>query len=131
MKRLIVSAFAALLFSVAGLAAAPHASAVDLFGKCDSVEKTQCQIVKEDNLNYQGKNSIWKMIQFALGILGGIAVLMIVIGGIKFATSAGDPAGVSSAKRTIIYAVIGLVVAIMASAIVLLVNNYFGGLAPK
>jgi hypothetical protein len=50
---------------------------------------------------------------------------MIVIGGIKFATSAGDSSGVSSAKNTILYAVIGLVVALMASGIVLLVTQYF------
>jgi hypothetical protein len=50
---------------------------------------------------------------------------MIVIGGIKFATSAGDASGVSSAKNTILYAVIGLVVALMASGIVLLVTQYF------
>lgn len=48
---------------------------------------------------------------------GIVAVLVIIIGGIRYATSGGDPNGVKSAKNTILYAVVGLVVVIMASAI--------------
>jgi hypothetical protein len=122
-KHLLALAFA--VFGIGLFVAVPQAGAVDLNGRCTSVDATQCNIVKENNLNYQGTNSIWKLVQFALGILGGISVIMIVIGGIKFATSAGDASGVSSAKNTILYAVIGLVVALMASGIVLLVTEYF------
>lgn len=125
MKRLILVAVMVVTLGL-GAVSAPQASAIDLFGRCTSTDASQCKVVKENNLNYQGKNSIWKIMQFALGILGGLAVLMIVVGGIKFATSAGDPSGVSSAKRTILYSVIGLVVAILASGIVALVNSYFG-----
>lgn len=53
-----------------------------------------------------------------LYILGAVAVLMIVIGGIKYTTSNGDSSAVSGAKNTILYAVIGLVVAMLAYAIV-------------
>lgn len=48
---------------------------------------------------------------------GIIAVLIIIIGGIRYATSNGDSAQVKSAKNTILYAVVGLVVIIMAAAI--------------
>jgi hypothetical protein len=51
-------------------------------------------------------------------ILGAIAVVMIIVGGIRYATSGGDQNSVSGAKNTILYAVIGLVVALMAYAIV-------------
>lgn len=51
-------------------------------------------------------------------LIGAIAVIMIIIGGIRYATSAGDQAGLTSAKNTILYAIIGLVVAFMAYAIV-------------
>lgn len=51
-------------------------------------------------------------------ILGSIAVIMIVIGGIRYTTSNGDASQTKAAKDTILYAVIGLVVAIMAYAIV-------------
>ena len=43
---------------------------------------------------------------------------MIVVGGIRYATSQGDQSGVQAAKNTILYAVIGLIVAIAAYAIV-------------
>lgn len=113
------------MFGFGLLATAPRVQAIDLFNRCTSADASQCNIVKENNLNYKGTNSIWKLVQFALGVLGGISVIMIIIGGIKFATSAGDASGVSSAKNTILYAVVGLVVALMASGIVLLVTGYF------
>lgn len=53
-----------------------------------------------------------------LFVLGAGAVIMIVIGGIRYATSNGDQNTLTSAKNTILYAVIGLVLAIMAYAIV-------------
>lgn len=54
-------------------------------------------------------------------VLGAVAVMMIVIGGIKYAGSQGDPQGVAKAKGTIIYAIVGLIVAILAATIVDLV----------
>ncbi len=53
-----------------------------------------------------------------LFILAAVAVIMIVIGGIKYTISQGDSSAITSAKNTILYAVIGLVVAILAYAIV-------------
>ena len=58
------------------------------------------------------------IINTMLYILGIIAVIMIVIGGIRYTTSNGDASNIKSAKDTILYAVVGLVVAIMAFAIV-------------
>ncbi len=52
---------------------------------------------------------------FAVGIL---AVIMIIWGGIRYVLSGGDSGAVSSAKKTILYAVVGLIVAILAYAIV-------------
>lgn len=52
---------------------------------------------------------------FAIGIL---AVIMIIWGGIRYVLSGGDSGAVSSAKKTILYAVVGLIVAILAYAIV-------------
>lgn len=58
------------------------------------------------------------VINLLLLVLGMIAVIAIIIGGIRYVTSNGDPGQIKSAKDTILYAVIGLVVAIMAYAIV-------------
>lgn len=52
---------------------------------------------------------------FAVGIL---SVIMLIWGGIRYVLSGGDSGAVSSAKKTILYAVVGLVVAILAFAIV-------------
>jgi multisubunit Na+/H+ antiporter MnhB subunit len=60
-----------------------------------------------------------------LFILGAVAVIMIVIGGIKYTTSNGDASSVTSAKNTIMYAVVGLIVALMAYAIVNFVIQQF------
>jgi hypothetical protein len=51
-------------------------------------------------------------------IVGAVAVMMVVIGGIKYASSQGDPQATAKAKGTIIYAIVGLVLAIFATAIV-------------
>ena len=52
---------------------------------------------------------------FAVGIL---AVIMLIWGGIRYVLAGGDSGAVSSAKKTILYAVVGLIVAILAYAIV-------------
>jgi hypothetical protein len=51
-------------------------------------------------------------------IVGAIAVIMLIIGGLRYVISQGDKGNVESAKNTILYAVIGIVVAVMAYAIV-------------
>lgn len=56
-------------------------------------------------------------------IVGIIAVIVIVIAGIMFMTSTGDPAKAAKARMAIIYAVIGLVVSITAYAMVQWVVN--------
>ncbi len=58
------------------------------------------------------------IINVALGVIGLVAVVMIIMGGLNYTTSAGDAAKVKKAKDTIMYGVIGLVVALLAFAIV-------------
>ncbi len=53
-----------------------------------------------------------------LYVLGFLAVIMLIIGGVKYALSAGDAKAVTDAKNTILYALIGLVIAILSYAIV-------------
>lgn len=60
-----------------------------------------------------------------LGIAGAVAVIFIVVGGIMYATSAGNDSQVQKAKSTITNAVIGLVIAILAFAIVNFVLSVF------
>ena len=50
--------------------------------------------------------------------IGALTVLFIVLAGLRYITAQGDPAKVSQAKSAILYSLIGLVIAIMADAIV-------------
>ncbi len=52
------------------------------------------------------------------GIVAIIAVIMIVIGGVSYATSQGDPGKVAKGKNTILYGIIGLIISLLAFAIV-------------
>ena len=61
---------------------------------------------------------IQTILNVVFAVLGAISVLMVIIGGIKYASSQGDSQAVAKAKGTIIYAIVGLVVVILAVAIV-------------
>jgi hypothetical protein len=50
--------------------------------------------------------------------VGGLAVLFLVIGGIRYSISNGDASQIQQAKNTILYAVIGLIIAVSAFAII-------------
>ncbi len=52
------------------------------------------------------------------GVMAAVAVIVIIIAAINFATSEGNSEKISNAKKTIIYALIGLVIALSAEAIV-------------
>ncbi len=68
---------------------------------------------------------ISKGLNFFSAIIGVIAVVMIMIGGIKYITSQGDSSQISSAKNTVLYAVIGLVVVAISQVIVHFVIGRF------
>ena len=72
----------------------------------------------------EGLKTITNVLLF---VLGAIAVIMIIVGGIRYATSNGDASSTKGAKDTILYAVVGLVVAILAYAIVNFVLSAFAG----
>lgn len=58
-------------------------------------------------------------------LVGAIAVLMVIIGALRYVLSNGDSAGLKSAKDTIMYALIGVVVAMLAYALVAFVIGRF------
>lgn len=66
---------------------------------------------------------IVKATKIILALTGMLAVLFIIIGGLRYITSGGSPEAVKSAKNTVTYAIIGLVIAVMAFAIVNVVTN--------
>ncbi len=54
-------------------------------------------------------------------VVGAVAIIMIIVGGFRYITSGGDSGKVGSAKNTLIYAIIGLVIVALAQLIVNLV----------
>ncbi len=58
------------------------------------------------------------IVNILLFIVGALAVIMIIIGGLRYAISGGDAKAVSAAKNTILYAIVGLIVAFLAFAAV-------------
>jgi hypothetical protein len=56
-------------------------------------------------------------------IVGFVAVIMIIIGGIRYITSGGDSSNISGAKNTIVYAIIGLIIVALAQVLVHFVLN--------
>ena len=112
---------AALAIMMAGVVALPtYAVTCPTGSKRDGEEVTslaQCNIDPDED----GKGLLDianTIINVILGAVGFIAVVMIIIGGISYTTSAGDSARVKKAKDTILYGVIGLVIALLAFAIV-------------
>ncbi|MFA6098129.1 MAG: Ig-like domain-containing protein [Patescibacteria group bacterium] len=77
------------------------------------------------------ESTVIKIVQWALGFLGLIAVIMIIYGGVVWMTAAGNTDKVAKAKKIIIRAVIGLVIVLLAWAIVMFIvdriNKATGG----
>lgn len=65
-------------------------------------------------------------INTAIFVIGALSVVMIIIGGLRYVLSGGDAAGLKGAKDTILYSLIGLVVALMSFGIVGFVINRIG-----
>lgn len=76
----------------------------------------------------EGQTPIFQTItNVLLFIIGAVSVVMLIIGGIKYTVSQGDSAAITSAKNTILYAIVGIVVAILAFAVV---NFVIGNFVP-
>ncbi len=72
-------------------------------------------------------STVKKIINILSILVGAIAVIMIIFGGFRYVTSGGNDSSVSSAKNTILYAVIGLIIVALAQVIVHFVLNNIAG----
>ena len=77
-------------------------------------------------INLFGNSGVFSQISSVLlFIVGAIAVIMIVIGGLRYVVSGGDASQVQAAKNTILYSLVGIIIAILAYAAVNFVINSF------
>ena len=69
-----------------------------------------------------GTDGVNKIVNLVITIfsrlVGVVSVVMIIVGGFKYVTSGGESAGVTSAKNTILYAIVGLIIVAVAQIIV-------------
>lgn len=102
-----------LIWAIAIFGAASSVSAITLQ---EGAEAARCDQCPRDLF---GDTGVFKQItNTILYIVGIIAVVMLIIGGIKYLLSGGDSKKVTDAKNTVLYAIIGLVIAFLAYAIV-------------
>lgn len=122
MKRIKQMIVALGIVTGIGMVAMPQVSAVDVFPGCSGTSNSSVCGSTGDNAN----TFIKSLVDTLLFILGAISVLVIIVAGIMYATSAGDAGRVKKAKDTLMYAVIGLVVALLAYGIVNFVLTQIG-----
>jgi hypothetical protein len=73
-----------------------------------------CSVSGQPNIN----TTIKKIVDIASAIAGITAVIMLVVAGFRFITANGDSGSVASARRTVMYAVVGLVVVAISQTLV-------------
>lgn len=120
MKKLILNICAVVLtvLGLGGVAALSPSMAEPVYAA-----KTGTDYINGTNGIRDGQvNDLMKtvkvIINVVLGIVGLVAVVMMIVGGISFITSQGDTSKVTKARNTILYGVVGLIVALLAFAIV-------------
>ena len=129
--RLRIILAVAVLIAMFGLLAfhsPAHVSALNANQQaiCDSIGSgTDCGT--SSNSNTDVNSVIRTAINLFSGIVGVVAVIMIMTAGFKYITSGGDSAKITSAKNTIVYAIIGLIVVALAQFIVKFVLNKVTG----
>ena len=115
--KLIIVALAVSL-GISGAILAPTATYAACTSAADCVQDGADKAGGKSSNTADPKEIIQTIVRILLFLIGAISVIMIIIGGFRYVISQGDSGAVTSAKNTILYAVIGLIVAIFAWAIV-------------
>lgn len=135
---LLVSVFAA-FFSITGAVSAaatqtcPDGSTIAATATCPASASQQNACAGLTQLNGSvdcssgASTGVSKIITTVVNILsiivGFVAVIMIIVAGFKYITSSGDSNNINSAKNTLIYVLVGVLIVVMAQAIVHFVVN--------
>lgn len=117
MKRFFISLAVSLsvLFGISpvALAVAPGV---------DAPRNEVCQGITGGNCTTAGGNDISRVLRAVLSILtwvaGVAAIIMIIISGLKYITSGGDSSSIATAKQSLIYALVGVIIVALSQVIV-------------
>lgn len=111
-KAKIITLILAGLVAVGFMATLPLVAEAQVRNPC-SLMRSAC-----DDQPTSATSIVNTIIDVLLWVVGIVAVIFIIIGGIRYAASGGSPEQIKAAKNTILYSVIGLVAAILAYAVV-------------
>lgn len=118
MKRLVIGVLLAIVgvlgwsySASAGIcpADAPNQSATSL---------AECYVVPPEGVSDDLLGTVQNIINIVIGLVAVVAVVVMIIGGISFITSQGDAPKITKARNTILYGVVGLIIAVLSFAIV-------------
>jgi len=106
------------LFIVGGLVLAPaFVSAQDI---------TVSETAPPGFTDVEAMNILPRVINFVFGFLLAVVVLMILVAGYMFVTGGGNPESIAKARNLLMYALIGLAIAVIARGLVALVGRIIG-----
>ena len=90
------------------------------------IDEGSLKIPKNDLLDPEkAQLNVGSALQLAFGLLGSAAFVVMVIAGMRFVLSRGNPDGIAKARNTIIYSAIGLMISMLSFAIVRFVLRKF------
>ncbi len=127
MKKLLLSVFATVMM-VVGLTGVASVSPAYADGAMDQSSLKPGDEVSgaSGNMNKGLVDVLNSVITVIVGALGFVAVAMVVVGGVTYATSQGDATKTKKAMNTILYGIVGVIVAMLAYAIVnFILGNVF------
>ncbi len=93
---------------------------------CTDIEATQAKQASNGNVIYGKDGVLTRAISILSIAVGVIAIIVMIIAGIKMMLSQGDPGKIASSRSQIIYALVGVTVAVLAQTVVQLVLNRIG-----
>ena len=129
MRRVLALLSLLVAFCFPVLAAVPANAAFDPFENvCTGAGEQNSTVCTENNNSsgnpISGQDGILLRAARILAVLTGIAsIIVMMIAGIKYITSGGDSNSINSAKNTMVYALVGLVITAVAQGIIVFVVN--------
>ena len=116
--RVLVLAFA--LVAGIGLGVSGHALAVDPLAAACSTNPTSdtCNYNSATNPLTGTNGTLYKITTIVATVAGIAAIFVIIVSGVRYMTSGGDTQKVAAAKRTLIGAIVGLVIIVLAQTII-------------
>ncbi len=123
---LVVTTFIALVTLVASLVM-PSGQAIAAFTQSMGDGANSAKGIDQATTLFGPSGTFQTITNVLLFVVGAISVIMLIIGGIRYVVSGGDSTAVQGAKNTILYAIVGIVICLLAYAVVSFVIGSFTG----